>query len=93
MTSHGFSTEATSRLTRRTSRFTRVAPLEQAIDAIERGVTSRSRRVVAPGWVEWVLPVRALAQRVIERALPTADVDVALEIARGENAPLTTLQP
>jgi hypothetical protein len=60
MTSHVFSTEVTSRLTRRTTRFTRVAPLEQAIDAIERGVTSRSRRVVAPGWVERVLPVRRL---------------------------------
>ncbi|MEO8966368.1 MAG: hypothetical protein ABI355_02120 [Solirubrobacteraceae bacterium] len=63
MTSRGFSTEATSRLTRRTSRFIRVTPLEQAIDAFDGGVTSRSRRVVAPRWVEWVLPVRALAQR------------------------------
>ncbi len=92
MTSRGFGTEAAAKLTRRTSRFTRVAPLEQAIDAIERGVTNRSRHIAAPGWVDRVLPIRALAQRVIERALSDADVDAALEIARGENAPLTTPQ-
>ena len=70
----------------------RVAPLEAGIAAIERGIARRSRRVLAPGWVAAILPIRMLAQRVIDRyTLP--GLDEALEIARGENAPLTTELP
>jgi hypothetical protein len=70
----------------------RVAPLEAGIDAIERGIARRSRRVVAPRWVAPVLQTRMLAQRVIELATRSSIEDV-LEIARGEDVPLTTPQP
>ena len=90
MTERGFSTAAASRLPE--IPFTRVAPLPRAVDAIEHGVTHRSRRVVAPGWVRPVLPLRMLAQRVVDlgsrRGLPET-----LTIARGEVVPLTTKQP
>jgi NAD(P)-dependent dehydrogenase (short-subunit alcohol dehydrogenase family)/alkylhydroperoxidase family enzyme len=89
MTSRGFGTEAASKV-RMGPR--RVAPLELGIDAIERGIARRSRRVVAPGWVAAVLPIRMLAQRVIDRyTLP--GLDDALATARGEHAPLTTELP
>jgi NAD(P)-dependent dehydrogenase (short-subunit alcohol dehydrogenase family) len=88
MTQRGFGTEAAARLTRR-GRLSRVAPLSVGIDAIERGIERRARRVVAPGWVGGLLPIRMLAQRVVEVAV-RRDVPRALEIARSENAPLTT---
>ena len=87
MTSRGFGTEAASRI-RRGPR--RVAPLKVGVNAIERGVASRSRRVVAPSWVEPVLHVRMVAQRVVER-VTAPGLDRALESARRENAPLTTV--
>lgn len=69
-----------------------VSPVEPAIDAIERGVLKRSRRVVSPWWVPGVLAVRPIAQRVLElqsrRGLATT-----LDIARGEEAVMTTEQP
>jgi hypothetical protein len=70
----------------------RVTPLEVGIDAIERGIARRSRRVVAPRWVAAALPMRMLVQRAIELASRSAIEDV-LEIARAEDAPLTTPQP
>ncbi len=89
MTSRGFGTEAARQLSLGPSR---VAPLESGIDAIERGIARRSRRVVAPGWVAAVLPVRMLAQRVVER-VTIRGLDRALATAREENAPLTTPLP
>ena len=86
MTSRGFGTEAAAAI-RRGPR--RVAPLSAGIDAIERGVATRARRVVAPAWVEPILHIRMLAQRVIER-VTAPGLDSVLEIARRENAPLTT---
>jgi NAD(P)-dependent dehydrogenase (short-subunit alcohol dehydrogenase family) len=86
MTRRGFGTEAASRLSLAGRR---VAPLEAGIDAIERGVVRRSRRVVAPAWVAAILPVRAGAQRVLE-LVAGRGLDEALAIAREENAPLTT---
>ncbi len=89
MTSRGFGTEAASKI-RMGPR--RVAPLEVGINAIERGIARRSRRVVAPGWVGPLLPIRMVAQRVIDRyTLP--GLDDALATARGEHAPLTTELP
>ncbi len=90
MTSRGFGTEAASRLSAVSRR--RVAPLEAGIDAIERGVARRSRRVVAPRWVAPLLPTRMLVQRIVDRAARRG-LDPALEIARREHAPLTTEQP
>lgn len=89
MTRRGFGTEAASRISFATRR---VAPLEAGINAIERGVARRARRVVAPRWVGLVLPVRMLAQRLVDLGARRG-LDEALEIARGEAAPLTTTLP
>jgi AhpD family alkylhydroperoxidase len=90
MTSRGFGTEAAARIRRGPSR---VAPLSAGVNAIERGVAARARRVVAPGWSEPVLHVRMFAQRVVER-VASQGLQEALEVARRENAPLTTaLEP
>jgi NAD(P)-dependent dehydrogenase (short-subunit alcohol dehydrogenase family) len=92
MVRRGFGTAAAQRVAeiRRPGRS--VAPLASGVDAIERGIARRSRRVVAPRWVAPVLPMRMLAQRAIELATRSSIEDV-LEIARGENATLTTPQP
>lgn len=92
MTRRGFGTEAAKAIERRGGPFTRVAPLEVGVDAIERGIARRSRRVVAPGWVGPMLPVRMAMQRLVERFTQRELVDV-LDIARGEEAPFTTPQP
>jgi NAD(P)-dependent dehydrogenase (short-subunit alcohol dehydrogenase family) len=43
------------------------APLEKAIDAIERGIRRRSARVWSPRWVGPMIPLRGLLQPLIER--------------------------
>lgn len=91
MTSRGMHTEAASHLNT-SSPFTRVRPLSVAIDALERGIAQRSRRVYAPRWVGAVLPIRMIAQRVIELRLRSG-VAEALAAARVEKAPFTTEQP
>jgi NAD(P)-dependent dehydrogenase (short-subunit alcohol dehydrogenase family) len=91
MTSRGFGTEAAGRLTAMRGQ-PGVAPLDVAIDAVERGIARRAERVVAPRWVRYALPARAAIQRgVAVRLRPR--VDEALRIARSEDAPLTTEQP
>jgi NAD(P)-dependent dehydrogenase (short-subunit alcohol dehydrogenase family) len=92
MVRHGFGTAAAQRMADVRRPGMRVTPLEAGIDAIERGIARRSRRVVAPRWVAPVLQTRMLAQRVIELATRSSIEDV-LEIARAEGAPLTTPQP
>jgi NAD(P)-dependent dehydrogenase (short-subunit alcohol dehydrogenase family) len=92
MTRRGFGTQAAAKISRRGGPFTRVAPLEVGIDAIERGITRRSRRVVAPRWVGTVLPIRMFAQRLVEHG-SLRGLDAAVEVARQEHAPLTTVQP
>jgi NAD(P)-dependent dehydrogenase (short-subunit alcohol dehydrogenase family)/alkylhydroperoxidase family enzyme len=86
MTSRGFGTEAVAQI-RRGPR--NVAPLRAGVDAIEQGVASRARRVVAPRWVEPVLHVRMFAQRVVDR-VTARGLDTVMETARREDAPLTT---
>jgi NAD(P)-dependent dehydrogenase (short-subunit alcohol dehydrogenase family) len=92
MVRQGFGTGASQRM--RESRWSamRVAPLEAGVDAIERGIARRSRRVVAPRWVGAVLPVRMLAQRVVEAATRSS-IGEALDIALGESPPLSTDLP
>jgi NAD(P)-dependent dehydrogenase (short-subunit alcohol dehydrogenase family) len=92
MVRQGFGTEASRKLSE--SRFVarRVAPLDAGIDAIERGIARRARRVVAPRWVAPLLPMRMVAQRVVEAATRRS-IESVLEVARGEDAPLTTPQP
>jgi NAD(P)-dependent dehydrogenase (short-subunit alcohol dehydrogenase family) len=92
MTSRGFATKAASKMPIGGNGLLPVAPVEPAINALERGIARRSRRIVSPRWVGAVLPIRMLAQRVVEietrRLLPKV-----LDIARTERPPLTTEQP
>ncbi|WP_018656890.1 SDR family NAD(P)-dependent oxidoreductase [Actinomadura flavalba] len=95
MTSRGFGTEAAAALMdgRSTaSALSGVTPLKTGIDALEHGIAWRSRRIVAPWWVANALPLRMLAQPVMDR-LVQGKLTEALEIARVEDAPLTTGQP
>jgi NAD(P)-dependent dehydrogenase (short-subunit alcohol dehydrogenase family) len=93
MVRQGFGTAAAKRMGEiRPGGRLRAAPVEAGVDAIERGIARRSRRVVAPRWVAPLLPMRMLAQRAIEIATRSS-IESVLEIARGEDAPLTTPQP
>jgi NAD(P)-dependent dehydrogenase (short-subunit alcohol dehydrogenase family) len=92
MTSRGFSTEAARKLTQRARPLSSVAPLDVAIDALERGIAKRSRRVVAPAWAKPLLPLRMFVQPLVDVGAQRGLAE-ALEIARGEDAKLTTPQP
>jgi NAD(P)-dependent dehydrogenase (short-subunit alcohol dehydrogenase family) len=92
MVRQGFGTAAAKRLSESRLAARRVAPLDAGIDAIERGIARRARHVVAPRWVAPLLPMRMIAQRVVEAAT-RGSIESVLEIARGEDAPLTTEQP
>ncbi|MCB0986225.1 MAG: SDR family NAD(P)-dependent oxidoreductase [Microthrixaceae bacterium] len=91
MTSRGFGTEAATALTGGGS-LSGTAPLEVGIDALERGITRRSRRIVAPWWVAAVLPTRMVTGRFVELYARRNLVE-ALRVARGESVELTTPQP
>ena len=91
MTSRGFGTEAAAKLVKG-GPFGRVTPLLVGIDAVERGIARRSRRVVAPSWVGVLLPIRMLVQRGVDVGAQRG-LREALRIARNEQAPLTTPQP
>jgi NAD(P)-dependent dehydrogenase (short-subunit alcohol dehydrogenase family) len=67
-------------------------PLKVAIDAIERGIERRSRRVTAPRPVAALLPLRMLIQPLAD-IVTRRGLDEALAAAREEHAPLTTAQP
>jgi NAD(P)-dependent dehydrogenase (short-subunit alcohol dehydrogenase family) len=61
MTRRGFSTEAASAMmdaAPRGSIVSGVAPLRVGIDALERGIARRSKRIVAPWWVGGILPIQ-----------------------------------
>jgi len=91
MTSRGFGTEAAGVLTANLRAFMRVAPLHVAIDALERGIERRARRVVAPRSAAPLLPLRMAIQPIVDRAVQR-NLAKALDIARREHAPLTTPQ-
>jgi NAD(P)-dependent dehydrogenase (short-subunit alcohol dehydrogenase family) len=91
MTSRGFDTAAAKQLTGGGTP-TKVTPLTVGIDALERGIARRSRRIVAPRWVAPILPVRMTAQRVVDRYLARSTAQ-ALATARAETVELTTPQP
>ncbi len=93
MTRRGFGTEAARKLQSGTGPLAHVTPLKVGIDAIERGIVKRSRRVVAPRWVAALLPARMAVQRVVDVGVRVRGVDRVLEIAREEHAPLTTELP
>ena len=92
MTRRGFGTAAAAKIAK-AGPFTSVAPLALGIDALERGIARRSRRIVAPWWVGALLPFRMPAQRAVERVMGGPRVVEALRVARDEDAPLTTDQP
>ena len=92
MVRQGFGTAAAKRMGESRWGGRRVAPVQAGVDAIERGIARRSRRVVAPRWVAAVLPTRMLAQRVVEAATRSS-IGGVLDVARTEDAPLTTRQP
>jgi NAD(P)-dependent dehydrogenase (short-subunit alcohol dehydrogenase family) len=93
MTSRGFGTEAAKKLTSGSmARVMRVAPLKVGIDALERGIARRSRRVVAPAQAKPLLPLRMFVQPFVDLGSQRG-LRSALEIARHEDAPLTTPQP
>ena len=91
MTSRGFGTEAAGVLSSNFRALMRVAPLHVAIDALERGITRRARRVVAPRSAAPLLPLRMAIQPIVDRAVQR-NLSKALEVARREQAPLTTPQ-
>jgi NAD(P)-dependent dehydrogenase (short-subunit alcohol dehydrogenase family) len=92
MVSRGMRTRAAEQLPRRRRAATRPAPLVHAIDAIERGVRRRSRRVTAPGWVATALPLRMLLQPLVDLGA-RSDLEETLATAREEHTSLTTAQP
>ena len=92
MTSRGFATEAAARMPLGGHGHLPVSPVGPAIDALERGIARRSRRIVSPRWVGFVLPIRELAQRVVELEARRG-LARTLEIARREHPDLTTPQP
>lgn len=95
MTHRGFDTKAATTLFSTQSFLSpvsEVTPLEVGINALERGIAWRAKRVVAPWWVAGVLPVRMAAQPVVDRVVRRSVAEV-LEIARDEEVELTTRQP
>lgn len=91
MTRRGFGTKA-ARALPATKRFVHITPLDVGIDALERAITRRARRVFAPRWTAPALPFRMIAQAVADRVTQPR-LGRVLEIARAEEAPLTTAQP
>ena len=69
-----------------------VSPVEPAIDALEKGIERRSRRIVSPVWVGAALPARMLVQRVVELQARRG-LRATMAIARSERPDLTTPQP
>ena len=91
MTSRGFGTNAARAFLGDRS-LTRVTPLSVGIDALERGIARRSRTICAPWYVGPILPIRRVAQSVVD-VVGRRGVASALEIARSESVVLTTPQP
>ncbi|HEY5854334.1 MAG TPA: SDR family NAD(P)-dependent oxidoreductase [Aldersonia sp.] len=97
MTSRGFDTaaarEALSGASLGGKALSGPAPLPPAIDRIERAIARRSRRVVAPLWVDPVLWFNVFVQRMLEQRMRGKSIARALEIARDEQSSYTTEQP
>lgn len=91
MTRHGYDTRA-ARALPAANMIGRRRPLNLGIDALERGIARRSRRIVAPRWMAGALPFRMTLQRVVDRVAQPG-LARALEIAREEEVSLTTAQP
>jgi hypothetical protein len=92
MTTRGFATQAAARTPLGGNRRIPVSPVQPAIDALERGIRRRARRIASPPWVAPILPIRMLAQRAVELQVRRG-LGETLEIARRERPDLTTPQP
>jgi NAD(P)-dependent dehydrogenase (short-subunit alcohol dehydrogenase family) len=92
MTSRGFATKAAGLMPIGGHGHLPVSPVEPAIDALERGIRKRSRRIVSPSWVGVALTFRPLVQRLVELQVRRG-LGKALDIARTEQPELTTRQP
>jgi hypothetical protein len=92
MTTRGFATKAAARMPLGGHGRLPVAPVEPAIDALERGIRRRSRRIVSPRWVGAALALRPLLQRLVELQTRRG-LAKTLDIARSEQPPMTTSQP
>jgi NAD(P)-dependent dehydrogenase (short-subunit alcohol dehydrogenase family) len=74
--------------------FSRVAPLDEAVDAIERGIVTRARHVYAPKSVRPMIWLRSLIQPLSELGLRRDKRFVeTLRMAEAEESKLTTAQP
>ncbi|MFE3290768.1 SDR family NAD(P)-dependent oxidoreductase [Rhodococcus sp. NPDC059234] len=91
MISIGFDSAAADKI-KWSGMFTAVSPLETAVNAIERGITLRRRRIYAPGWVGGLLALRMPAQRIVDLR-PQPRMAAAMAIARTERARFTTALP
>ena len=92
MTSRGFATRAAELMPIAGRGPLPVAPVEPAIDALERGIERRARRIVSPRWVGAALLFRPVVQRAVELRVRRG-LREALDVARSERPPLTTSQP
>ena len=74
--------------------FGKVAPLSEAIDAIERGITTRARHVYAPKSVRPMIWLRTVIQPLSELAMRRrTDVEETIRLVESEQSELTTAQP
>ena len=65
-------------------------PVSAAVDAIENGIDKRARRVLAPGWIKFLLAIRdfipVFVERDVAKAMPEVErafhADIAARGAR-----------
>jgi NAD(P)-dependent dehydrogenase (short-subunit alcohol dehydrogenase family) len=91
MTRRGFGTAAAAELPAARV-FVRVKPLEHGINALERGIARRARRIVVPSYAWGLVAARNVTQPFVER-ITQKKLQKVLQLAREEDAPLTTRQP
>ncbi len=92
MTSRGFATKAAALMPLGGHGRIKPSPVEPVIDMLEHAIRVRARRVVYPRWGLGLLASRAVIPYFVERGV-RRNVARALELARAEQAPLTTPQP
>jgi NAD(P)-dependent dehydrogenase (short-subunit alcohol dehydrogenase family) len=94
MVRRAFDRPSTQRAREMGGRFARVAPLSEAVDAIERGIVTRARHVYAPKSVRPMIWLRSLVQPLSELGLRRDKRFVeTLRMAEAEESTLTTAQP
>ena len=73
--------------------FGKVAPLSEAVDAIERGITTRARHVYAPKNVRSIIWLRSVIQLLAERAAKRSGLEETIRLSEQEPTQVTTPQP